>query len=107
VSVPASSPPLGALRAFILYGVLGGCPLWFSIAYTWIGSRGLSAGAHSEYWTAAPWLIIGGALGTVYTMAIAALAHVVHNKARGSRGQRLAAAIVFFIVATAVAVAVL
>jgi hypothetical protein len=91
----------------MIYGVLGGCPLWFSIAYTWIGSRGLSAGAHSEYWTAAPWLIIGGALGTVYTMAIAALAHVVHNKVTGSPGQKLGAAVVFFIVATTVAVLVL
>jgi hypothetical protein len=72
------------------YGLL---PLWASIAILVLGG----AFSHSsEYWTAAPWIVIASVPICGATLLVSAITLVVHRRASGDEARRKAIAIKSF-----------
>lgn len=61
---------------FLLYAGFGLAPLWVSTFVVISGSRGAS----SEYWNAAPWLIVFAIPVCGITLIIAAITHAIANR---------------------------
>src|SRR5688572_7525497 len=64
-------------------------PLWASIAVMLVGSIGRS---NSEYWAAAPWLVIAATPFCAVSMAIAVITHAVYRATEGGQNRKLARA---------------
>jgi len=86
----------------LLFGGFGLLPLWFSIAVVWSGGEGRAA--TSEYWAAAPWFVVMGAMASAVTLAMAAVPWVVYERTRGDTTRRLKFAMGSFAAVCALAV---
>jgi hypothetical protein len=66
--------------AFLLFAGFGLAPLWASTLIVVMGSRGAS----SEYWNAAPWLMVMSIPVCAVTLVIAAVARVIAVRTRSN-----------------------
>lgn len=81
------------------YGVVGLLPLWIALALVMAGS----VGEGSDYWLAAPWLLIAAVPLCAVTLLIVGIARTIHARTEGdvgSKGRRVG----FFLGAVAVLV---
>ena len=67
---------------FVIFGLL---PFWISLVYVILGSIGRS----SEYWAAAPWLVIAAVPFCAVTLVMAAVTYAVYAATGGDPSRKL------------------
>ena len=70
------------MRKLLLFGILGLWPL--GVAVVWVVAGAIQfTGTQHDYWSAAPWIIVGGIAMCGITMLLALAASFVFNRAEG------------------------
>jgi hypothetical protein len=90
-----------ALRLGLLFAGFGLLPLWSAVVVVVIGDTGTS-----DYWAAAPWLIVAAIPACVLTLAIAGITYTVYRATKGdpsAKLRRAAGAFGFLVVAVLMA----
>lgn len=86
-------------KAVAWFGLFGLLPLWISIGYVLLGSKG----APGDYWNVAPWLVVAGVFASAITLAIAGVTYLVYNATSGERERKIKLAAACLLVLTAAA----
>jgi nitrate reductase NapE component len=74
-----------ALRLFLLFVGFGLLPLWIALIAVFVGAQRTS---YSEYWAAAPWVIVFSLPICVITLAISTITTVIYFVRKGRKDDR-------------------
>lgn len=83
------------MRKLLLFGIFGLWPLWGAVLWVIAGAR-YYAGSQSDYWNAAPWIIVVSIpVSVVTTLMTLAAIYVFHKSEGGPLRKTILSALVY------------